>query len=83
MSDDFKREEKVEKRQEPGRVGSTLIKYLFITVIVAMVLFFFASFVLPMFGGDGEGNGDGGGNNNAIEIEIDGGDGGDNGNNGE
>lgn len=80
MSDDFKREERVEKRQEPSRVGSTFIKYAFITIIVLIILYFLANFLLPMFGGNGEED-TGNNSDNAIEIEIDGGGNGDGGNN--
>lgn len=73
MSDDFKREEKVTKRKEPGRVGSTFIKYAFITVITLIILFFIVNYLMPMFsGGDGDGSGGNGNNSNSIEIEIDG-----------
>lgn len=70
MSDDFKREEKVQKHKEPSRVGSTLIKYGFITIIVLIILYFLANFLLPMFDGNGEEN-TGNNDDNAIEINID------------
>lgn len=68
MSDDFKREEKVEKREEPGRVGSTLIKYGFITLIIIIVLFFIANYLLPLLPGNEEGGSSQ--NESGIEIEI-------------
>ncbi|AOM82302.1 hypothetical protein [Salisediminibacterium beveridgei] len=80
MSDDFKREEKVEKRKEPSRVGATFIKYGFITIIVLIILYFLANFFLPMFDGNGEEN-SGNNGNNAIEIDIDDGGNDDGGNN--
>ncbi|WP_280771151.1 hypothetical protein [Salipaludibacillus daqingensis] len=70
MSDDYKREEKVERKEEPGKVGSTFIKYAFITVITLIILFFIVNYLMPMFpGGDGDG---GGGDDNTINVEIDG-----------
>jgi hypothetical protein len=51
MTDDFKREEKVETKQEPGRVGSTLIKYGFITIITLIILFFIANYLIPLIPG--------------------------------
>ncbi|MGJ9382622.1 hypothetical protein [Salipaludibacillus sp. CF4.18] len=54
MSDEYRKEEKVEKK--PGLVGATFIKYAFITVILLIVLFFIANYLLPMIPG-GEGSG--------------------------
>lgn len=51
MSEDFKREEKVETREEPGRVGATLIKYGFITIITLIILYFIANYLIPLLPG--------------------------------
>ncbi len=51
MSDDFKKEEKVEKKEEPGRVGTTLIKYSFITIITLIILYFIANYLIPLIPG--------------------------------
>ncbi|MCR6112480.1 hypothetical protein HXA35_19280 [Bacillus sp. A301a_S52] len=57
MSEHDKREEKIEKKEEPGRVGATFIKYAFITVIILIVLYFIANYILPMFpGGENTGH---------------------------
>ncbi|WP_416147960.1 hypothetical protein ACM26V_17145 [Salipaludibacillus sp. HK11] len=73
MSDDFKKEEKVERREEPSRVGATLIKYAFITVLTLIILFFIVNYLIPLFpdgnGGGGEGNGNNG--DSTINVEID------------
>ncbi|WP_157801003.1 hypothetical protein [Bacillus solitudinis] len=48
---DFKKEEKVErhKQENPSLVGSTFIKYFFITVITLIILGFIAYYILPAF----------------------------------
>ncbi|WP_416147961.1 hypothetical protein ACM26V_17150 [Salipaludibacillus sp. HK11] len=51
MSDDFKKEENVERREEPSRVGATLIKYGFITIITLIVLYFIANYLIPLLPG--------------------------------
>lgn len=87
MSDDYKREDKTHRKEEPDRTGSTLIKYLFMAIITIAILFFIAVYILPMFSGDGGGTGNGNDNNSDLNINVDIGDGnndngGDNGNNG-
>ncbi|SES40353.1 hypothetical protein [Salipaludibacillus aurantiacus] len=71
MSDDYKR---VEKKEEPGKVGATFIKYAFITIITIIILFFIVNYLLPMLpgGDDGAGGGNGNGDNgeDSINIEI-------------
>lgn len=70
MSEEFKKEEKVQhhKQENPSLVSATFIKYFFMTVITLVILFFLAFYLLPMFDRDGEQqqeNGDG-----VLEIEI-------------
>jgi hypothetical protein len=69
------RNENVHRKEEPDRTGSTFIKYFFIAVITIAILWFLASYILPMFTGDGGGGDVNNGtdnNDSNLEIDIDG-----------
>jgi hypothetical protein len=70
MSDDFKSVDKKEQhtQKNPSLVGATFIKYFFIAAITIIILYFLASYVLPMFGRGGETPSGSGG---TVDVEID------------
>lgn len=73
MSDDFRQEEKQNyvRKEEPHRMGSTFVKYTFITIITAAILFFIAIYLLPFLSDLATGSGGGGADNGGSKIELD------------
>jgi hypothetical protein len=73
MSDDFKSVDKKEQhtQKNPSLVGATFIKYFFIALITIVILYFLASFVLPMFGRGGEAPSGNNGNSGSVNVEVD------------
>ncbi len=73
MSDDFKTVDKTEEhtQKNPSLVGATFIKYFFIAAITIIILYFLASFVLPMFGRGGEAPAGNNGSGVSVDVGID------------
>ncbi len=54
MSDDYQSVDKTEQhtqtQRNPSLVGAIFIKYFFIAAITIIILYFLATYILPMFG---------------------------------
>ena len=66
-----KTEQHTQTRKNPSLVSATLIKYFFIAVITIIILYFLASYILPMFGQRGGTQSETNTDSGSVNVEID------------
>ncbi|MDW7740110.1 MAG: hypothetical protein SCJ97_08665 [Bacillota bacterium] len=73
--DDYKTVDKTEQhtqtRKNPSLVSAVFIKYFFIAAITIIILYFLASYILPMFGQGGGTQSETNTDSGSVNVEID------------